>query len=84
MRFAGGVEGQVEKIIVQAKSGRVGVKDIREFRDVISRQIAAIGIFITLEQPMPPLLYPICVRRPIGRRVLEIELWRKRTGRSSH
>jgi site-specific DNA-methyltransferase (adenine-specific) len=29
----------------------VGVKDIRELRDVISRQKAAIGIFLTLEEP---------------------------------
>jgi site-specific DNA-methyltransferase (adenine-specific) len=50
LRFADGAEGHVEKIVVQVKSGHVSVKDIRELRDVISRQNAAMGIFLTLEQ----------------------------------
>jgi len=33
------------------KSGHIGVKDIRELRDVISRQKAAMGLFLTLEDP---------------------------------
>jgi DNA modification methylase len=44
-------ESQIEKIVVQVKSGHVGVKDIRELRDVVSRQNAAIGLFLTLEEP---------------------------------
>ena len=51
LRFADGVEGHVEKIVVQVKSGHVSVKDIRELRDVVSRQKAAIGLFLTLEEP---------------------------------
>ncbi len=51
LRFADGAEGHVEKIVVQVKSGHVGVKDIRELRDVVSRQKAAIGLFLTLEEP---------------------------------
>jgi site-specific DNA-methyltransferase (adenine-specific) len=51
LRFADGIEGHVEKIVVQVKSGHVGVKDIRELRDVISKQKAAIGLFLTLEEP---------------------------------
>jgi site-specific DNA-methyltransferase (adenine-specific) len=51
LRFADGAEGRVERIVVQVKSGHVSVKDIRELRDVISRQNAAMGIFLTLEQP---------------------------------
>lgn len=43
--------GRAERIVVQVKSGHVGVKDIRELRDVVSRQRAAMGIFITLEEP---------------------------------
>lgn len=50
LRFADGVEGHVEKVVVQVKSGHVGVKDIRELRDVVSRQKAAIGLFLTLEE----------------------------------
>jgi len=51
LRFADGQEGHVEKIVVQVKSGHVGVKDIRELRDVVSKQKAAIGLFLTLEEP---------------------------------
>jgi site-specific DNA-methyltransferase (adenine-specific) len=51
LRFSDGPEGNVETIIVQVKSGKVGVKDIREFRDVIQNRKAAIGLFITLEAP---------------------------------
>jgi site-specific DNA-methyltransferase (adenine-specific) len=51
LRFAGMGEGQIERVVVQVKSGHVGVKDIRELRDVVTRQKAAIGLFITLEEP---------------------------------
>jgi restriction endonuclease Mrr len=34
----------------ERKSGNVGVKDIREFRDVLQKKKAAIGLFITLEE----------------------------------
>lgn len=50
LRFGNG-NGHIERIVVQVKSGHVGVKDIRELRDVVSRQHAAIGLFITLEEP---------------------------------
>ncbi|MFZ0897435.1 MAG: DNA methyltransferase [Candidatus Nitrosopolaris sp.] len=56
LRFADGAEGHVEKIIVQVKSGHVGVKDIREIRDVVSRQKAAIGLFLTLEEPTSEMI----------------------------
>jgi site-specific DNA-methyltransferase (adenine-specific) len=56
LRFADGVEGHIEKIVVQVKSGHVGIKDIRELRDVVSRQKAAIGLFITLEQPTSEMI----------------------------
>jgi site-specific DNA-methyltransferase (adenine-specific) len=51
MKFEDGPEGHYERIIVQVKSGHVSVKDIRELRDVVSNQKAAIGVFITLEEP---------------------------------
>ena len=50
--FATGIEGQFEKIVVQVKSGHVNVQLLREFRDVtMIGQKAAMGIFITLEEP---------------------------------
>lgn len=51
LRFVNGPEGHAEKVVVQVKGGHVGVKDIRELRDVVSRQQAAIGLFITLKEP---------------------------------
>ncbi len=51
LRFSDGPEGHIERVAVQVKSGHVSVKDIREFRDVVSRQKAAIGIFLTLSEP---------------------------------
>lgn len=56
MRFADGPEGHIEKIVVQVKSGDIGVRYIRELRDVISRQKAAIGIFLTLEEPTKEMI----------------------------
>jgi len=56
LRFTDVSEGHVEKIVVQVKSGHVGVKDIRELRDVINRQKVAMGIFITLEEPTSEMI----------------------------
>jgi site-specific DNA-methyltransferase (adenine-specific) len=56
LRFMDVSEGHYEKIVVQVKSGHVGVKDIRELRDVIARQKAAMGIFLTLEEPTSEMI----------------------------
>lgn len=58
MRFTDG-SGSIHKIVVQVKSGHVGVKDIRELRDVVSRQNASLGIFITLEEPTSEMVKEI-------------------------
>lgn len=42
---------EVKKVIVQVKSGKAGVKDIRELQSVVDREKAAIGIFLTFEKP---------------------------------
>ena len=44
------------KIVVQVKSGKVSVKDIRELKSVVKNQEAVIGVFITLRQPTQPML----------------------------
>ncbi len=49
--FFQSVKAQIEKIIIQVKSGHVSVKDIRDLCHVIDREKAVIGIFITLEKP---------------------------------
>jgi site-specific DNA-methyltransferase (adenine-specific) len=40
-----------KKVVIQVKSGRVGVKDIRDFRGVMEREKATLGLFVTLEPP---------------------------------
>lgn len=57
LRFASGVEGQFEKIVVQVKSGHVNVQVLREFRDVVIQgQEGAMGIFLTLEDPTSEMI----------------------------
>ncbi len=41
---------------MQVKSGKVGVKQIRDFAHVIQREKAIIGLFLTLEDPTQPML----------------------------
>ncbi len=50
-----GESGKAKKIIVQVKSGHVGAKDIRELQAVVEREGAAIGAFLTLEEPTRPM-----------------------------
>jgi len=40
-----------KRALIQVKSGRVSVKDIRDFRGVLEREGATLGLFITLEPP---------------------------------
>ena len=44
------------KIVVQVKSGKVSVKDIRELKSVVDSQDAVIGVFITLNPPTQPMV----------------------------
>ncbi len=40
-----------KRVIVQVKSGKVGSKDIRDLVGTVERENAAIGVFLTLEEP---------------------------------
>ena len=40
-----------KRIVVQVKSGKVSSRDIRDLRGTIDREGAAMGVFITLEEP---------------------------------
>ncbi|MDW8119871.1 MAG: DNA methyltransferase [Chloroflexota bacterium] len=42
---------KVERAIVQVKSGRVGVKDVRDLRGTLEREKAPFAILVTLEPP---------------------------------
>ncbi|MCS6870861.1 MAG: DNA methyltransferase [Anaerolineae bacterium] len=48
-------KGKPKRVLVQVKSGSVRVNDIREFKDVLAREKAEIGIFITLKPPTEPM-----------------------------
>jgi DNA modification methylase len=44
------------RIVFQAKSGHVGEKDIRDFLGAMAHERAALGIFITLQEPTTPMV----------------------------
>jgi len=64
LRFADRSEGHYEKIVVQVKSGHVGVQMIRELRDVVERQKAAMGVFLTLEEPTSDMIKEVKTTDP--------------------
>jgi DNA modification methylase len=45
-----------KKVIIQVKSGKVQAKDIRELTQVVHREKAVMGFFITLEEPSKNML----------------------------
>jgi SAM-dependent methyltransferase len=47
---------KAKQVIVQVKSGYVGVKDVRDLKGVLGREEAAIGALITLREPTKPML----------------------------
>jgi site-specific DNA-methyltransferase (adenine-specific) len=47
--------GKAKKIIVQVKSGTPSVSHIRDLKGVLQREDAAIGVYITLEEPTRPM-----------------------------
>ena len=65
-------KAKARKVIVQVKSGKVGAKDIHELRGVIEREQAAIGLFITLENPTQPML-----KEALAAGWYESPLWQK-------
>jgi site-specific DNA-methyltransferase (adenine-specific) len=46
---------KIKKVIIQVKSGNVSVRDVRDLGHVIDRESAAIGVFITLDDPTKPM-----------------------------
>ena len=47
--------GKSKRIVVQVKSGRVDVSQIRDLKGVMEREKAEIGLFITLRPPTRPM-----------------------------
>jgi hypothetical protein len=50
-----GKSGKAKQVIVQVKSGYVGVNHVRDLKGVIEREKAAIGALITLREPTKPM-----------------------------
>jgi len=44
-----------KRCMIQVKGGKVSVKEIRDFRGVIEREKATLGLFITLQPPTGPM-----------------------------
>jgi site-specific DNA-methyltransferase (adenine-specific) len=55
INFIDDTSGTAKKIVVQVKSGHVKAGDIRDLKGVLDREKAAIGAFITLEEPTAPM-----------------------------
>jgi len=70
---------KVKSGIIQVKSGKVSVKDIRDLGHVIDREKANIGIFITLEMPTPSMKKEAIGRgfykSPIGKNYPKIQIF---------
>jgi site-specific DNA-methyltransferase (adenine-specific) len=47
--------GKAKQVIVQVKSGYVGVNHVRDLKGVLEREKAAIGALITLREPTKPM-----------------------------
>ena len=54
--FIDDATGKPKRILVQVKSGHVNRGDIGQLRGTIEREGAAIGVFITLEEPTQPMI----------------------------
>jgi DNA modification methylase len=48
--------GQAKQVIVQVKSGYIGVNHVRDLKGVLEREKAAVGALITLREPTKPML----------------------------
>lgn len=56
MRFFDDNSGQAKLVVAQVKSGGVNASQIRDLKGVLDREKAAIGVFITLEEPTGPMV----------------------------
>ena len=53
--FIDDAKGKPKKIIIQVKSGKVGVSQVRDLKGTVEREKAAIGVFVSLEKPTKPM-----------------------------
>jgi site-specific DNA-methyltransferase (adenine-specific) len=55
INFVDDTSGKPKRVLVQVKSGHVKSGDIRDLVGTVERENAAIGVFITLEEPTEPM-----------------------------
>ena len=55
INFLDDKSGVAKKVVVQVKSGHVGVNTVRDLKGVIEREKAAVGALITLREPTGPM-----------------------------
>lgn len=70
---------ETRKAIIQVKSGKVSVKDIRDLGHVIDREGADIGVFVTLEDATAPMLKEAALKGSVtwkltGKRLPRIQI----------
>jgi site-specific DNA-methyltransferase (adenine-specific) len=53
--FFDDASGKAKRVIIQVKSGHVGVAHVRDLKGTLGREKAAIGVLITLEEPTKPM-----------------------------
>ena len=53
--FVDGANKKRHQVLVQVKSGKVSVRDIRDLVGTVEREKAAMGVFITLKPPSKPM-----------------------------
>jgi site-specific DNA-methyltransferase (adenine-specific) len=60
--FIDDTSGKAKRVLVQVKSGHVKSGDIRDLIGTVQREQAAIGVFITLEEPSRDMKTEACLR----------------------
>ena len=53
--FIDGPKSATRKIVIQVKGGHVSVPQVRDLKGVVEREKAAMGLFISLEEPTAPM-----------------------------
>ena len=53
--FIDGPKSATQKIVIQVKGGHVSVPQVRDLKGVVEREKAAMGLFISLEEPTAPM-----------------------------
>ena len=72
VHFVDGPKRKMEKAVVQVKSGKVSSPHIRDLKGTMEREKAAMGLFITLEEPTREM-----EREAVSAGFYKSELWQK-------